>query len=161
MKSRLALLLALLLAPAVLLAQPKKDRPDTDIEKDMHKISHAYRQLRKQVKDPAQNASSLELVAAIRAGAVDARTHTPLRAADVPAADRAAFEANYQKKMGEFIDAVDQLAAALKGGDNETAAKLTRELDRLQDDDHKDFRRPEKPGKPGGPPPPPAAGGGA
>jgi len=159
MKIRLAPVIALLLAPTVLLAQPKRDRPDTDIEKDMHKISHAYRQLRKQVKDPAQNASSLELVATIRAGAVDARTHTPLRAADVPESERAAFEAGYQKKMGEFIDTVDQLAAALKAGDNDAAARLTRELDRLQDADHKDFRRPEKHEKPA-PPPPTAPGGG-
>jgi len=146
------LAVALLFLPAVLSAQPKRDRPDTDIEKDMHKMSRAYRQLRKQVKDPAQNASSLELVATIRAGAVDARTHTPLRAADVPEADRAAFEAKFQRKMGEFIDAVDQLAAALKAGDNAGAARLTMQLDRLQDADHKDFRRPEKHDRPPAPP---------
>jgi len=148
---------ALLLTPAFLPAQPKKDRPDTEIEKDMHRMGRAYRQLRKQVKDPAQNASSLELVATIRAGAVDARTHTPLKSGDLPEADRAAFEASFQKKMGEFIGVVDQLADALKAGDNATAARLTMQLDRLQDADHKDFRRPEKHDRP---PPVEAAGGG-
>jgi Cytochrome b562 len=160
MRKLTLLALALLFVPSFLPAQPKRDRPDTDIEKDMHKMGRAYRQLRKQVKDPAQNASSLELVATIRAGAVDARTHTPLRAADVPEADRAAFESKYQKKMGDFIAVVDQLADALKAGDNATAAKLTSELDRLQDADHKDFRRPKK--RDGRPPmPPPEAGNGA
>lgn len=71
----------------------------------------------------------------------------------------AAFEANFQKKMGEFIDTVDQLADALKAGDNAAAAKLTMQLDRLQDADHKDFRRPEKHDRP--PAPPAATGGGA
>lgn len=158
-KPHLHLVAALLLAPAVIFAQPKRDRPDTDIEKDMHKISRAYRQLRKQVNDPAQNASSLELVATIQAGAIDARTHTPLKAGDLPEADRAAFEASFQKKMGDFIAVVGQLGDALRAGDNSAAARLTRELDRLQDADHKDFRRPEKHDKP--PAPPPAAGGGA
>ena len=74
-KSHLLFVAAWLLAPVLLFAQPKKDRPDTDIEKDMHKIGRAYRQLRKQVNDPAQNASSLELVAAIKAGALDARPY--------------------------------------------------------------------------------------
>ena len=143
-KPHLLLLAALLLAPAVLFAQPKKDRPDTDIEKDMHKIGRAYRQLRKQVNDPAQNASSLELVAAIKAGALDARTHTPLKAADVPEADRAAFEAGFQKKMDEFVAAVGQLEEALKTGNNTEAARLAGELDRLQKTDDKEFRRPEK-----------------
>jgi soluble cytochrome b562 len=143
-KPHLLLLAALLLAPAVIFAQPKKDRPDTDIEKDMHKIGLAYRQLRKQVSDPAQNAASLELVAAIKAGALDARTHTPLKAADVPEPDRAAFEASFQKKMGEFVAAVDQLEEALKAGNNAEAARLAGELDRLQKTDHKEFRRPEK-----------------
>ena len=63
--------------------------------------------------------------------------------------------------MGDFIDTVGQLEDALKAADNATAVRLTRELDRLQDADHKDFRRPEKHDKPPAIPPPPEAGGGA
>jgi soluble cytochrome b562 len=143
-KTHLLLLAALLFAPAVIFSQPQKDRPDTDIEKDMHKIGRAYRQLRKQVNDPAQNASSLELVAAIRAGALDARAHTPLKAADLPEQDRPAFAVGFQKKMDGFIAAVNQLEEALKAGNNAEAARLAGELDRLQKAGHKDFRRPEK-----------------
>ncbi len=136
---------ALLIIPALLVAQPKKDRPDTDIEKAMHQIGKAYRQLRKQVADPAQNASSLELAATIRAGAVEARRHVPLKAEDVAESGRAAFVDDFRKKMGEFIDTVDQLEAALKTGKNDEAVRLTKELDDLQKKDHKEFRRPEKP----------------
>jgi soluble cytochrome b562 len=143
-KPHLLLVAALLIAPALLVAQPKRDRPDTDIEKDMHKIGRAYRQLHKQINDPAQNASSLELVATIKAGALDARTHTPMKAADLPEADRPAFEAGFQKKLDEFIAAVGQLEDALKAGNNAEAARLAGELDRLQKADHKEFRKPEK-----------------
>ncbi len=146
MQRLLRLSAALLLVPAVLSAQPKKDRPDTDIEKAMHQIGKAYRQLRKQVADPAQNASSLELAETIKAGATEARKHTPLKAQDLPEADRAAFVEKFREKMGEFITAVDRLEDALRAGENEEAAKLARQLDDLQKTDHKDFRRPEKPG---------------
>jgi soluble cytochrome b562 len=138
------LLAALLLVPAIVFAQPKKDRPDTDIEKAMHQIGKAYRQLRKQVADPAQNASSLELAATIRAGAVAAQKHVPLKAQDVAEADRAAFVDDFRRKMGEFIDTVDQLEGALQAGRNDEAVRLTKDLEELQKKDHKEFRRPEK-----------------
>ena len=144
MKKAHFLLAALLLAPLALFAQPKRDRPDTPIEKDMHKMGKAYRQLRKQASDPSMNASSLELVATIRAGAEDARTHTPLRAADIPEQDRAAFVAKYRQKMGDFIGVVDQLAASLKAGRNDEAVHLVERLADLQKEDHKQFRKPKK-----------------
>lgn len=143
-KSHLLLVAAWLIAPVLLFAQPKQDRPDTDIEKDMHKIGRAYRQLRKQVNDPAQNASSLELVATIKASAQEAQQYTPLKAADLPEPDRAAFEASFQQKMGTFIDTVGQLEVALKAGNNSEAARLVELLGQLQKTDHKEFRKPEK-----------------
>ena len=144
MKKKLLLCAAMLVVPALLSAQPKKDRSDTDIEKAMHQIGKAYRQLRKQVGDPAQNASSLELAATIRAGAAEAQQHVPLKAQDVAEAERAAFVDGFRKKMGEFIDTVDRLEGALKAGDNEQATRLVKELEELQKKDHKEFRRPEK-----------------
>lgn len=144
MKKTHYLLAALLLVPAILFAQPKKDRPDTPIEKDMHRMAHAFRRLHKQAADPSMNASSLELVATIRAGAEDARTHTPLRAADIPADKRAAFVAQFREKMGQFIDVVDRLAAALKAGHNDEAVRLVKKMEELQKADHKRFKKPKK-----------------
>ena len=71
-------------------------------------------------------------------------TLTPLKSAYVPEPDRAAFAASFQKRMDEFVAAVDQLEEALKAGNNAEAARLAGELDRLQKTDHKEFRRPEK-----------------
>lgn len=88
----------MMVAAAVVFAQPKKERPDTDIGKAMGKMSGAYRKLRRQVTDPAQNAASLELVATIKAGATEARKHTPLKAADLPEQERAALVGNFQKR---------------------------------------------------------------
>ncbi len=146
MKKLIFLLVAgLVLSPTFTFAQAKKkDRPDTDIEKAMGQMSGAVRKLKKQVSDSAQNAASLELVATIRAGALEAKKHVPLRAADVPESDRAAFVADFQKRMDEFLDAVGKLERALQDGKNDEAGPLLKELGRLQKAGHKDFERPEK-----------------
>ena len=144
MKQLHLLLTVMLIAPAIVFAEPKKDRPDTDIEKAMDKMAGAYRKLRRQVTDPAQNAASLELVVAIKAGATEARKYTPLKAADLPEAERAAFVENFQKKLDEFLGTAGRLEDALKAGNNEQAAALVAELGKIQKADHKEFRRPEK-----------------
>ena len=144
MKKLHLLLTVMLIAPALVCAEPKKDHPDTDIEKAMEKMAGAYRKLRRQVTDPAQNATSLELVATIKAGATEARKYSPLKAADLPGPERAAFVENFQKKLDEFLDAAGRLEDALKAGNNEEAARLVAELGKIQKADHKEFRRPEK-----------------
>jgi soluble cytochrome b562 len=141
----LLLVAALVLAPSVTLAQAKKkDRPDTEIEKAMDQMAGAVRKLRSLVTDPAQTATSLELVATIKAGALEAKKHVPLRAADVPEGDRAAFVADFQKRMEAFVAAVAKVERALKDGKNDEAGRLFQELGRLQKAGHKDFQRPEE-----------------
>lgn len=144
MKKLHLLLTVMLIAPAIVFAEPKKDRPDTDIEKAMGKMAGAYRKLRRQVTDPAQNAASLELVVTIKAGATEARKYTPLKAADLPEPDRAAFVENFRGKLDEFLGTAGRLEDALKAGNNEEAAGLVAELGKIQKADHKEFRRPEK-----------------
>ena len=148
-KPLLRLVLTLLLAlPAagVLHAQPKHEpkEPDTELGKQMEKLNGAWRKLRKQVADPASNASSLELVATIKAGMEKALTFTPVRAEDVPAADRARYIESYRTKLKEFLGLVDQLTAALKANDNPAADALVQKMGRTQREDHREFRRPDE-----------------
>jgi soluble cytochrome b562 len=120
----------------------KDDEPKTPLAKDMHKIASAVRKLRKQIKDPSSNASSLELVAEIRAAAVAASSETPAWAAEQPEARRAAFVADFQSDMKEFIGKVDAVSAALKAGDNAAAAKGLHALIDAEKASHKEFRKP-------------------
>ena len=101
------------------------------------------RRLKKQIKDPTQNAVSLALVDTIRDAAGAASNETPAWTADQPEADRAKFVSDYQAEMKKLIDAVDQLSAALKANDNETAAKIYAQLQHLEKEGHKEFRKPE------------------
>jgi hypothetical protein len=134
----------MLIAPAIVFAEPKKDRPDTDIEKAMEKMAGVYRKLRRQAADPAQNAASLKLVGTIKAGATKAWKYTPLKAADLPGPERAAFVENLREKRDEFLVTAGRLEDALKAGNNEEAVRLVAELGKIQKANHQEFRRPEK-----------------
>jgi len=125
-------------APA---AGPKA--PKTALEKDMDKISKANRTLQRQVSDATKNDASLALLATIHDAAMAASNETPQMAADQPDADRAAYVADYQAKMKEFIAAVDKVTADLQAGDNATAAVDAKKLPADEKTDHKKFRKPE------------------
>jgi hypothetical protein len=134
----------------------------TDLQKNMDRIAKAYKRLGKQIHDPDQNASSLDLVAQIHDAANDSLTLKPLREADQPADQQAHFQEQYEAAMKQFIAATDDLAAALKANDNDKAAVLYKKLDKLMDKGHHEFRKPEH-HRGGGeqPPPPPPSGGDA
>lgn len=150
MKLHLLLLSLLLVAPAGLRLQAQDPKPaahhddddDTELGKKMHDLNGAFRKLKKQVADPAQNESSLALVATMRTNASAAAALEPAKKADVPAAEQAAFVAAYQKKMQETLTQLDALAAALKAGKNDEAAKLVDTLNNTEKEGHKEFRRP-------------------
>lgn len=140
----LALLLAAL-APAPLAfaqeppAAAKKEH--TELEDRMEKMNSAWRRLRRQVADPAQNASSLELVATIREASKGTEKMTPAKAADVPAAERAKFLADYEAGMKKFFTQLDTLEAALKAGKTDDAQKALTDIADYQKKSHKAFKK--------------------
>ncbi len=163
MKTRqsLALLLALpLLLPALSFAQPPAPTPPsgsaapgvapadddkkTDLEMRMDRMGKAFRKLRKQVADPTQNASSLELVATMQAAATEALDYTPAKAADLPADQQAKFVDDYKAGIKGMQDEFTKLSAALTAGKNDDAAKIVAEIADLEKKDHKEFRKPKK-----------------
>ena len=58
----------------------------------MDHMGRAYRKLKKQIADPAQNDSSLKLIATMQQAAKEALEFTPAKAADLPADQQAKFE---------------------------------------------------------------------
>jgi hypothetical protein len=141
----LTLLLVLPVAPA-LNAQTKREHkePDTELGKIMGKVGRNWRTLKKQVDDPASNASSLELVAAIKTNLEQGLKLAPARAADVPAADREKYIESFRQELKEFIGLTDQLAAAFKANDNAAASALLKKMGAEQREEHKKFRRPDE-----------------
>jgi soluble cytochrome b562 len=130
-------------APAAQAAGPENEKK-TDLEMRMDRMGKAFRKLKKQVADPAQNASSLELLATMENAAKEAVGFTPEKAEDIPVDQRAKFvedfKAGVRAMQGEFA----KLRTALTAGENDDAAKIVAEMVELEKKDHKEFRRPEK-----------------
>jgi hypothetical protein len=154
----LALLLALPVASPILAAdQPANppapnsapaaghdDEQKTELEMRMDRMGKAFRQLKKQVADPAQNASSLGLVSTMQDAAKEAVDLTPAKAADIPEDQRAKFVDDFKAGIRGMQDEFTKLADALKAGKNEDAAKIVDEITDLEKKDHKEFRKPKK-----------------
>lgn len=109
----------------------------------MEDMGGAYKKLRKQINDAAQNAASLALVAKIQAGTEKALKLTPAKAADLPEGDRAKFVADYQAGIKHLQGTLAKLEQALKANDNAEAAKILKETGAEQKEGHKQFMRQE------------------
>jgi soluble cytochrome b562 len=123
-------------------SQPSDDK-DTDLEVRMKKMGKAFRQLRKQVADPAQNASSLDLVATILAASKEAADFTPQKADDIPADQRDKFIADYKAGIKALQDKLASLTDALTAGKNDEATKIVADIFDFEKKSHKDFKKPE------------------
>lgn len=142
-------LVSALVALPVLSAQdaPKKMAPkedQTELGDKMEKLNNAYRKLGREVSDATKNEDSLAQVAIIKASAQAALKLEPAKKKDLPEADQAKFLADYQAKMKEFNATVDKLEAALKAGDNATAAKIVDDMKTERNEGHKAFKKEEK-----------------
>ncbi len=118
------------------------DEDETELGGKMDKMNGAFKKLKKQVDDSSKNEDSLKLVATMRSYAVEASKLEPAKKADVPADKQADFVAAYQKKMTQTIAEIDKISDALKAGQNDVAAKLIADLNDMEKDGHKQFRRP-------------------
>jgi soluble cytochrome b562 len=120
------------------------DEKKTDIEVRMDKVGKAFRKLRKQVADPAQNAASLALVASMISNLKEAEGFTPAKATDLPEDQREKFVSDYKAGLKAMEDTLSKLSDALTAGDNAGAGKIVSEVFAEEKKDHKAFRRPEK-----------------
>ena len=127
-------------APA---AAPSDDKK-TELEERMTKMNKAFRKLRKQVADPAQTASSLDLVATMQEAAKESLDLTPEKAADIPDDQKAKFMADYKAGIRAMQDELAKLSDALTAGKNADAAKIVADMFDLEKKSHKEFRRPPK-----------------
>lgn len=120
-----------------------RKHPATELEDRMDEMGAAFKKLRRQITDATQNASSLELVAKLSAGAEKAAKLTPAKASDLPEAERPKFIADYQSEMKVLQEQLAKLSAALKANNNADAEKVLKDIGAMQRKDHKTFQRPQ------------------
>jgi protein-disulfide isomerase len=124
-------------------AASSDDEKKTDLEVRMDHMGRAYRKLKKQIADPAQNDSSLKLIATMQQAAKEALEFTPAKAADLPADQQAKFEEDFKAGIQGMQDEFTKLADAVTAGKNDDAVKIVAEIDALEKKDHKEFRKPK------------------
>lgn len=133
-------LFASLLALSLLtLAARADDEKKTPLAQQMDGIARDFRTLRKQIKDPAQKDSSLQLVKDMEDHAAKAKTFDPSKAKEVPEADREKFLADYRKSMDGLNDQFQKLQAQIKDGKLDEASGALDEIQNTKRDGHKKF----------------------
>ena len=131
-----SLALALTVSPALRAADG-----DTELQGKMQKMSSAFRPLRAQLADATKNDDSIAKVAAIKENATAALKLTPMKIADMPAADQAKATAAYQEELKKLIASLDKLTAALKAGKNDEAQTIYTEIGGIQKEGHTEFKK--------------------
>ena len=106
----------------------------------MEIMQGAFRKLRRQVADPAQNEASLALVVRLRKACVEAAKLVPIKIERMSAAEQPEAKRVFTEKMQELIATVDELSTALKAGNNPAAVKVLEELHLQEEAGHKKFR---------------------
>jgi len=149
MKSRLPTLIAFTVAlggfhlPALQADNHGGDHGHSEIGEQMEMIGKTFRSLRREARDPANNAKSADLVGKMLAGAKASLGKTPSWTADQPADKQAEFVAGYEKEMKVFVGLLTDLEKAFRANDNDGAAALIEKLRDQQRSSHKDYKKPD------------------
>ena len=143
MKLRFPRLAALSVALSALMITPAQAQEHTELGEHMEMIGKTFRNLRRDARDPANNAACADLVAKMLAGAKDSLSLKPAWTTDQPADKQAEFVNGYQKEMKVFIGLLTDLEKAFRSGDNAGAGALIEKLRDQQKLSHELYKKPD------------------
>jgi soluble cytochrome b562 len=143
-----------LLLPLYGFAQPGGDSP---VHGEMEGINRAARQLGRQISDPAQKASSLELVATMQKHAEKAKTLTPPKAEKLTGDEKTKYVTTFQTDIDALLKQIAAVKDDLTNDKLDVAQADFRKIQDLKNSSHKELGVEGGPGgrKRGGPPPAP------
>jgi soluble cytochrome b562 len=139
-----AIATAILLGMNFAAATARADEPKTELSEKMKVMGKSLKQLKSQLADPAKQQSTVELLETAKQAATDAKKFTPLKAKEVPEANRPKFISDYQAEMDKLIDQLGKTEDAVKAGKYDDASKLFGELGPIKREGHKEFHAEEK-----------------
>ena len=129
------LTLALLL-PVRTFAEGGKDSP---LHNEMEAINRSLRLINRQYADPAQKASTMELIATMQKHAETARTLTPPKSEKLPAADQTKYLDAFHKDLDALIKEIGLLKQALATSKTDAAKVEIDKIKQLEDSSHKEL----------------------
>jgi soluble cytochrome b562 len=146
----LVILTLALLLPLRTFAEEGKDSP---LHVEMEAINRSLRLINRQYADPAQKASTLELVATMQKHAETARTLTPPKAEKLTGDDQTKYVDTFHKDLDALLKEIGLLKQALTTDKTDAAKAEIDKIAQLKESSHKEL------GvggghKHGGPPPP-------
>ncbi len=112
----------------------------TALEDQMSAMNKAWRSVRRQIKDPAKNESTLKLVAKVRKAAEESLKLTPILAEEMSGDEKKKFMAGYQKAMKHTVNLIGQLESALKSGDNAKAEEIVGKINDARKHGHDKYK---------------------
>ncbi len=133
----------ILISTAMLVIAPFNARlamaDDTELAKQMEIMQDELKKLRKSIKEPAENAASLETLGKLQLATVASKGLPPAMAKNVPEAERAKFLAGYRKDMAALLEHLCKIEVALIDNDNAKAEELFKGLKKIEDDGHEKY----------------------
>ena len=117
---------------------------ETPLEEHMESIEDAVKRLRRSLRDPANLAGSLELVARMQADTLVCKGLEPRLSAGLPADERAASATAYRRLMVDFLSAQLELEAALLDGDAEATSAAFQRVRDFEEPGHERFTEQEE-----------------
>ena len=152
-RSALVVLTLTLLLPLRAIAQEKKDSP---LHGEMEAMNRSLRLINRQYTDPAQKASTLELVATMQKHAETARTLTPPKADKLTGDDQTKYVDTFHKDLDSLIKEIGLLNQAIAADKTDAAKAEIDKIKQLEESSHKELGVGGGGRKRGGPPPAPA-----
>ena len=110
----------------------------------MKALNRAYRKVRKQIVDPAQNTSSVQLLQAIQLEVTRGIAIVPDRVSEIPVNEQGRFFLSYKRKMVEFLTILLDIESALLDGDNSLAQQQFGKLYQMKKEGHREFQKQEE-----------------
>ncbi len=142
MIKRHLLLLASFATALVLPTAAVAEDDQTPLGAQMEIMGDAFKALRRQAGDPAENASTLQLLNELRGAAIKSLEFKPAYTDAQPAAEQAAFASKFKADMQDFIKIVDEAIAAVQAGDNTRAEELVAAMRNAQRSGHRAYQAP-------------------
>lgn len=133
----------ILLCSFVVSTAQGEEKAETELGAAMSKMNRAFRQLKKQTRDPVDFAGAIKSVGLLKEASKAAAGHRPELAAEKAPDTQPGFIAEYHEAMREMLKVVDQLETSLKAGDRARSAELVAKLSDLQKSGHKKFKKPD------------------
>ncbi|MBH04858.1 MAG: hypothetical protein CMJ20_00905 [Phycisphaeraceae bacterium] len=114
------------------------------LKANMKALNRAYRKVRKQIVDPAQNTSSVQLLQAIQLEVTRGIVIVPDRVSEIPVNEQGRFVLSYKRKMVEFLTILLDIESALLDGDNSLAQQQFGKLYQMKKEGHREFQKQEE-----------------